>query len=529
MSGSILVAVFAAVAVVMYVIRNAEPILRRRVIATLETRFQSPVELDALDISVMHGLEVSGRGLRILGAGEAGGGAPMVSVDAFEFRTGVRELLEPTMRVKMVRVKGMRLNIPPKGDRGRLFSRRPGKPATRRSIVVDQIVCSDVTLTIETDKPGKKPLVFDIRDVTLRDVGRGAPMPFDASLVNPKPLGDIHSTGHFGPWQSDEPRDTAVNGTYSFTHADLNTIKGLGGILSSTGRYSGTLGEIAVTGTTETPDFSLDVSEHPVDLKTEFDATVDGTSGDTKLNSVRATLLHTVLQVSGEVIRVEGKDGGGHLIELAVASDRGRVEDLLRLAVKTSPPLMRGAVALRARLSIPPGHVSVSRKMRLRGSFTIRGVTLSNVKWQDTVNKLSARASGNPEQAKSGDVVPVQSDIDGNFALADAMVDVPKLNYQMPGADVALKGKYGLDGKVFDFDGTVRTEATASQMLTGWKSIVAMPFDRLLKKDGAGLQVPITVSGTESAPKLGLDLDKLGAQIVSRHKDKKQPEPEHKP
>lgn len=226
------------------------------------------------------------------------------------------------------------------------------------------------------------------------------------------------------------------------------------------------------------------------------------------------------------MIRVDGKDGGGHLIELAVASDRGRVEDLLRLAAKTSPPLMQGALALRARLTVPPGRVSVSRKMRLQGTFTIRGATLSNMKWQDTVDKLSARASGNPEQAKAGDATRVESDIDGNFELADAMVDVPKLNYQMPGAEVALEGKYGLDGRVFDFGGTVRTQATASEMLTGWKSFVAMPFDRLLKKDGAGLQVPITVSGTESAPKLGLDLDKLGAQIMRRHKDQGQPEPE---
>ena len=98
---------------------------------------------------------------------------------------------------------------------------------------------------------------------------------------------------------------------YSFTHADLNTIKGIGGILSSTGKYGGTLGNIRVTGTTDTPDFSLDVSGHAVDLKTQFDATVDGTTGDTQLNSVHATLLHTVLQVSGLVTRVDPEKGQG--------------------------------------------------------------------------------------------------------------------------------------------------------------------------------------------------------------------------
>ena len=154
-------------------------------------------------------------------------------------------------------------------------------------------------------------------------------------------MGDIHSTGSFGPWQGEEPRDTPIRGEYSFTHADLNTIKGLGGMLSSTGRYSGMLGEIGVTGTTDTPDFSLDVSGHAVDLKTQFDATVDGTTGDTKLNSVQATLLHTVLQVSGMVKRVDPEKGQGgtagsypgagrgHDIDLTVTSNQARVEDLL--------------------------------------------------------------------------------------------------------------------------------------------------------------------------------------------------------
>jgi hypothetical protein len=115
----------------------------------------------------------------------------------------------------------------------------------------------------------------------------------------------------------------------------------------------------------------------------------------------------------------------------------------------------------------------------------------------------------------------------GSFALANAMVDVPKLNYQMPGAQVDLTGKYGLDGDRFDFAGTVRTQATASQMLTGWKSILAMPLDRLLKKNGAGLEVPIKISGTKSQPKLGLDLDKLFSRPKAAAPQGRQPPARH--
>jgi len=89
----------------------------------------------------------------------------------------------------------------------------------------------------------------------------------------------------------------------------------------------------------------------------------------------------------------------------------------------------------------------------------------------------------------------------------------------MPGAQVNLAGDYSLNGEKFEFAGTVRTDATASEMLTGWKSVLAKPFDGLLRKDGAGLEVPVKVSGTRSAPKFGVDLDKMGLGFLARHQD----------
>ena len=95
-----------------------------------------------------------------------------------------------------------------------------------------------------------------------------------------------------------------MQGDYSFNNADLSTIKGIGGMLSSTGQYSGTLGNIVVHGTTETPDFRIASSGHPVPLHTEFHAVVDGTSGDTYLRPVNATFLQTSFTANGSVVRV---------------------------------------------------------------------------------------------------------------------------------------------------------------------------------------------------------------------------------
>ncbi len=566
--------------VLAWVAHNAEPILKQRVIANLEQRFQTHVELDELHISVFKGLQVTGNGLRIDQPADASeeapaaapsaadafdaklNAAPLISVRSFSFRTGVRQLMEPAMRLDLVRVDGLRIRIPPKqhetadssdGEgsqpgkkkhnllaRMHIPSARPNSAASQWKIVVDQIVCADVILTIETDKPGKQPLIFPIRNVTLHDVGRGTPMPFEADLINAKPVGEIASSGHIGPWRVDDPRETHVDGAYSFTNADLGPIKGIAGILSSTGSYSGALARIDVTGSTDTPDFSLDTARHKMPLHTDFNATVDGTTGDTVLNSVHATLGHTVLNVQGSIIRAGAdvdpsaplltdaqetldqaarlQDTIGHIIRISVESDHARIEDLLTLGVRTTPPLMNGAMTLRARLIIPPGKVSVAQKMQVQGSFTIRDATFANPQWQDTVNKLSARASGDAEKAKRGDVESVSTQMGGDFSLATAILSVPKVHFQMPGAAVDVVGRYSLDGDTFDFAGTARTDATASQMLTGWKSLLAKPFDKLLEKDGAGVEVPITISGTRSAPKFGVDTSKLKGEILSHFK-----------
>ena len=60
-----LVAVAILVIVAQIVLARAGPILKGRVIETLRARFDSDVQLDTLQVSIAHGLEVTGSGLRI--------------------------------------------------------------------------------------------------------------------------------------------------------------------------------------------------------------------------------------------------------------------------------------------------------------------------------------------------------------------------------------------------------------------------------------------------------------------------------
>jgi AsmA-like C-terminal region len=504
-----LLAIAGAVAV-EWALRQMQPMMKKRVVETLSARFHSPVELDRLSLSLNKNVIVSGGGLRILYlAGPTKPDVnphapPMLTVESFEFTTGWRELLRPTTRLVTVKVRGLQVNIPPKGERGTPTPDDPKRRGqSKLAIAVGRIECADAKIVIETDKPGKQPLEFAISRLTLTDVGVMKPLNYEAELVNPKPVGDVHSTGHFGPWQDDNPRDTPVDGSYEFTHADLSSIHGIGGTLASTGSFSGTLGNIAVEGVADVPDFRLDISEHPLPLHTEFHAVVDGTTGDTKLDSVRARVGRSELTAMGAVTRAAGTPG--HTTDLHVVMEKGRIEDMLTLSLKASPPLMRGALATKVHIEIPPGPVSVSRKMRLEGTFAIHDAILNDLKMQQQVDSLSMRAQGKPKLANAQDAEVVGSSLSGRFSQTDAVMQIPELNYQMPGAQVLMNGQIQLMGSTFEFHGKVRTQATASQMTTGWKSLLLSPFDKLLKKNGAGLELPIKVTGTRSTYDLGLD------------------------
>jgi hypothetical protein len=503
--GIIVIILFVSAAVaVRYVIHRAQPILRARVIETLSTRFKSKVELASLDVSVVEGLEVSGTGLKIFGATDPNpyepGVQPLISLQEFHFRTALRNLFRGDVHVDTVYLKGLELNIPPKGNRAELRNMNKGRGKTL--VFVDKFVCQDTKLLVNTSKPGKAPLEFLIHDLRMKDIGPGQPMHFDALLVNPKPVGDIQSSGLFGPFNEYDPRDTPVQGTYSFSNADLSTIKGIGGILSSTGSYQGMLSSIVVEGKTDTPDFRIARSGHPVPLHTDFHAIVDGTSGDTYLQPVKATLLHSSFTAKGSVVRVQPH---GHDVELDVTLHRAQIQDLLKLGVKTDPPIMTGPVEMTTKLSLPPGDEDVVDRLKLDGNFHVMEAHFTNEKIQSKLDSLSLRTQGKPKEAKQVAQENVPVDLRGVFNLNDGTLSFSLLHFQIPGTHVDMAGEYSLDGRTFDFSGTAKLDAKLSQMTTGWKSILLKPVDHFFSKDGAGTEVPVKVTGTESEPHFGLD------------------------
>jgi hypothetical protein len=243
-------------------------------------------------------------------------------------------------------------------------------------------------------------------------------------------------------------------------------------------------------------------------LHTKFHAIVDGTSGDTYLQPVDARLGASDFTCTGAVINVKGK---GHIIDLDAHVPDGRIQDFLELAVKTQPVVMTGRLGMKTKVHIHPGEGSVVQRIGLRGRFALRRIHFTNPEVQDKVDMLSLRAQGDAKDAKPG-AEDVSSQMNGQFMMQNKRLQFKELDFTLPGGKVQLSGVYSLDGNEFNFSGNVRTQAKVSQMVASrWKSLLLKPVDPFFKKDGAGAEIPVKITGTKGAPKFGLDL---------RHKDK---------
>ena len=337
----------------------------------------------------------------------------------------------------------------------------------------------------------------------------------------------------------DDPGLSPVSGKYDFQDADLSTFNGIAGILSSNGKYDGTLEAIAVDGETITPDFRLTAFGTKLPLHTSFHARVDGTDGDTYLDRVDAELGQSRFSTAGKVVRVRppgdaaaakpaaGKVPAvaadatvpGHLIDLNVNVTQGRIEDFVRLVNKSGTSLMTGTLWAKATLHISPGHEPLHQRMKLDGSFKLGDAQFTSDKFQARVQELSLRGQGHPDQVKHADPKGVSSEMQSDFHIANGVTTLPNLQYSVPGAMIQLHGTYALAGAM-QFDGTARMDATVSQIVGGWKGFLLKPADRFFKKDGAGAQVPIKVRGTREQPQFGIDLGKMGGTHPQRPGEK---------
>jgi hypothetical protein len=501
--------------------RRIEPYIRQEAEQYLRTRFHADVQIASLHVrlprlSPMRMLFTHGRGTiaTVEGQGivmrmrDRPDAPPLFGIQKFVTGIDVGALGDSVQHVSLITITGLEINIPPKGERPSLSSGKSAaeaadhaadREAESTSVVIDRVDVKKATLAILPKDRAKQPLRFDIHDLKLQSGGPGVAMKYACQLTNARPPGEIHSSGSFGPWRSGEPGDTPLKGDYTFDHADLGVFSVVAGILQSTGHFEGELDSIIARGEAYVPDFRLKRSGNRVPLRTKFEVLVDGTNGNTILQPIQATLGSTHFTTSGAVFK---HDGDTHRsIKLDVNMPRGRMPDVLRLAMK-GEPFMEGNLNLKTKIEVPNLDGRVKDKLRLDGRFDITEAHFLKSTIQGQIDRLSRRGQGQPQNHEIDQVV---SRMMGRFQLDNSVIAFRELTFGVPGADVQLDGTYDLNADVLDFHGALKLDAKVSQTVSGWKHWVLKPVDHFLSKNGAGTYLKIQVVGNSKAPQFGRD------------------------
>ena len=491
---------------------QVEPYIREQAVQYLQKRFDSDVTIGALRVKIrevsplqllrgdMHAAtaRVEGEDIVLRHKGRADI-PPMFVMKRFAFEIDLRVLFDSPRRVPLVTIRGMEINIPPKGERPSLKAGGGNSSASNTDVIFDEVIINDSRLTILPRDRRKTVLQFALHNIRLQSAGKNVAMKYQASLTNAKPPGEILSSGTFGPWVTGEPGDSSLSGEYRFDDANLGVFGGIAGILDSTGRFEGTLNSITAKGQATVPDFRLKRAGNIVPLKTEFEVLVDGTNGNTILKPVIGTLGTTAFTTSGGVIKHEADTR--RTVSLDVDMPKGNLPDLLTLAMK-GDSFMEGRIALKTKIDIPPLSGKVREKLILDGQFDITKGKFLRSTIQDQIDMLSRRGQGQPKNMEIDEVVLAMG---GRFRMDDEKITFESLSFAVPGSGVDLNGTYDLDADMLDFHGSLKLDAKVSETMTGWKRWALKPVDPFFSKKGAGTFLRIQVVGSAKAPKFGRD------------------------
>ena len=497
--------------------KRVEPYIREQAIQYLRKRFDSEVELARLQVHVPPALPLrllfhGGRGtlaqvegtnlsLRHHGGSDV---PPILTLKHFSFEVDLGALRDTLKTVNRVTLDGLEIQIPPKGERPHFGSQEfseetPAANAASGGVVIEEVLVRNARLIILPRDKAKVPLRFDIHDLRLESAGNDVAMKYTAFLTNPKPPGEIHSTGVFGPWAAGEPSDTPLSGEYGFDHADLGIFKGIAGILRSTGKFEGTLSSITVRGEATVPDFRLKRAGNPVSLTTSFEVLVDGTNGNTELKPVVAMLGSSHFTTSGFVVKRDGDTR--RTISLEASMPAGNLRDVLMLSMKGSP-IMEGTIKLNTTIGIPPLAGKVKEKLLLDGAFEVTNGKFLRSRIQEKINALSHRGQGKTKNEEIDEPVLRMS---GEFKMADESLAFRTLAFAVPGAVINIGGLFDMAADKLDFHGALMLDAKVSETQTGWKRWVLKPVDPFFSKRGAGTFLHIKVVGSAKDPQFGLD------------------------
>ncbi|MDQ6665172.1 MAG: AsmA-like C-terminal region-containing protein, partial [Acidobacteriota bacterium] len=356
-------------------------------------------------------------------------------------------------------------------------------------------------IEFRTDRPGKEPFIIETQRLTLDHMGEKGPISFHASLLNPKPPGVVRTDGQIGPWNADEPGTVPLSGSFTFEKGNLGIFKDIGGILSSKGKFSGTLDSIDCEGIADVPDFRVSKNIQRVHLSTEFHAAVDASNGDTTIDTAQSHFQKTTVVSKGGVTGHPGQKGKTVALNLNVPD--GHIDDLLRLFADQKRPSMTGRINLRAKAELPPGPGGFLRKLSLQGDFGIAGGKFTNTRAQTPIDVLSESARGENKKQEAVDPATALSNLKGHVVVKDGIATFSNISCNIPGSFAEMRGTYNLLSKNVDLQGVLHTTGKLSDTTSGLKALVMKVASPFLKKDSVTV-VPFTIKGTAAQPAFSL-------------------------
>ena len=416
-------------------------------------------------------------------------------------------------RVEQIRAEEMHVLI--RHGAGSPASLGPGMPgvSAKSKAAIGEIIADGAQVEIDSQTPGQQPLLFLVQKLAIHSVAEGRPLLFRAVLKLPDPPGDLSVTGQLGPWKPGDFGQTPLSGSYTLEHADLGVFNGIGGTLSSTGKFSGVLQHVEMSGKTDVPDFEVTSAKHGVHLSTDFRAVVNGLNGDVVLDPVTAHWGRTTIVAKVNIAGSPEGGGKGKTVTLSAYSSGARTEDLLRLFTKSNPPPMTGDIVFRAKVAVPPEERPFLDKLRLQGDFGIAGGQYTKFETQKSVDLMSARARGQADKVedrqekekKEGndnyDPGRVLSNVKGRVVLRNGVANLTDVSFDVPGASAVVSGTYNLKSQRVNLHGPVRLDAPLSKATTGVKSFLMKIVQPLVqKKKQKGSTVEVRVAGTYNDP-----------------------------
>ena len=407
------------------------------------------------------------------------------------------DLLLLRERVRLVDITGLHIVLPALGSSASHEDFPAGSSADfgGPTAVVEQLRIHESILDIMRANGSRYS--FPIRQLVIRNLQKGQALAYAVDMQNAKPTGHILSTGSFGPLNPKNLGATPLSGNFTFSRVNLRDIGNIGGTLSSTGHFNGTLAAFEADAVSETPDFAVGNGE-PTPFATSVHCGINGLNGDVILHGIDAKTGASTIHVEGGIV------GSPKVINVEMSVAGGRMQDLLRPLIHDKVPLA-GAVWLHSHAQLDPaGNGSkFLQRLRVDGTFDAPAERLTNQATEQKLSAFSQRAQGvkpsklDPSSAgqasnASADVV---SSFKGQAKIRDGVLSTQRIIVQMPGVEVDLGGSFNLRNSTVDLTGNIRMQSDISHTATGFKSALMKPLIPFFKKKNAGAVIPIAVTG----------------------------------